>query len=96
KYDINRTWSVNLEISTRFVFTDYLDDVSSIFPDKTLLESTRGATAVLLSDRSLVEGIGEAGRQRGDTKGNDKFTFVGISLMKYFGGIECPSISKPR
>ncbi|MGB4960417.1 MAG: DUF6089 family protein, partial [Saprospiraceae bacterium] len=42
KYDINRTWSVNLEISTRFVFTDYLDDVSSIFPDKTLLESTRG------------------------------------------------------
>jgi Domain of unknown function (DUF6089) len=96
KFDINRTVSVNVEISTRFLFTDYLDDVSTVFPDKIVLQQTRGETAVALSDRSLADGLGEFGRQRGDTKGKDKYTFAGISFMKYFGGIECPAISKIR
>lgn len=94
KFDINRTVSVNIEVSTRFLFTDYLDDVSSVFPDKSELLNTRGEIAVALSDRSLIDGLGGAGRQRGDTKGNDKYTFAGISFMKYFGGIECPEISR--
>ncbi|MBK8624059.1 MAG: hypothetical protein IPN86_00340 [Saprospiraceae bacterium] len=94
KFDVNRTISFNIEVSTRFLFTDYLDDVSTVFPDKSALASSRGETAVSLSDRSLVDGIGDTGRQRGDTKGNDKYTFVGISIMKYFGGIECPEISR--
>ncbi len=94
KFDINRTVSVNIDISTRFLFTDYLDDVSTVFPDKVLLEASRGPIAVKLADRSLVDGLGSAGRQRGDTKGKDKYTFAGISFMKYFGGIECPEISK--
>ena len=96
KFDLNRTISVNVDISTRFLFTDYLDDVSTIFPDKTALIAARGETAVALSDRSLVEGLGDAGRQRGDKKGNDKYTFFGISFVKYFGGITCPDISKIR
>jgi len=96
KFDINRTVSVNVDISTRFLFTDYLDDVSTVFPDKVILLQTRGEIAVALSDRSLTDGLGEKGRQRGDTKGKDKYTFVGISFMKYFGGIECPEISKIR
>jgi hypothetical protein len=94
KFDINRTISINVDISTRFLYTDFLDDVSSVFPDKTTLKVNRGETAVALSDRSLIEGLGAAGRQRGDTKGKDKYTFVGISIMRYFGGIECPEISK--
>lgn len=96
KFDINRNISINIDISTRFLFTDYLDDVSTVYPDKTTLSSSRGEIAVALSDRSLVEGLGDEGRQRGDTKGKDKYTFVGISVMRYFGGIECPEISKIR
>ncbi len=96
KWDISADLSINVDISTRFLFTDYLDDVSSINTNKTVLEAVRGATAVALSDRSLVDGLGEAGRQRGDTKGKDKYTFVGISILKYFGGIECPEISQPK
>jgi hypothetical protein len=94
KFDINRTVSLNIEISTRFLFTDYLDDVSSVYADKSELLSNRGEIGVALSDRSLVEGLGAAGRQRGDTKGKDKYTFAGISIVRYFGGIECPEISK--
>jgi hypothetical protein len=96
KFDINRNISVNIDISTRFLFTDYLDDVSTVYPDLASLANSRGEIAAALADRSLVEGIGEEGRQRGDTKGNDKYTFVGVSIMRYFGGIECPEISKIR
>lgn len=90
KWDINRDWSINIEASTRFLATDFLDDVSTQFPNK----SSLSANAVLLSDRSLVEGLGDEGRQRGDTKSRDRYTFVGISLVRYFGGVECPRISK--
>ena len=96
KYDINTNISINIDISARFLFTDYLDDVSTVFPDKDRLLAERGETAVLLSDRSLADGLGDAGRQRGDTKEKDKYTFVGISIVKYFGGITCPEISKIR
>lgn len=96
KFDINRTTSVNIEVGARFLFTDYLDDVSTIFPEKTELIGTRGQIAAQLSDRSLVDGLGEAGRQRGDSKGNDKYTFAGISFVRYFGGITCPDISRIR
>lgn len=70
--------------------------MSKVFPDKDQLLTTRGEIAVALSDRSLIDGLGGAGRQRGDTKGKDKYTFFGISVMKYFGGIECPEISRIR
>ncbi|KXK37818.1 MAG: thrombospondin type 3 repeat-containing protein [Bacteroidetes bacterium OLB9] len=96
KFDINRDVSVNIEVSTRFLKTDYLDDVSSVYPDKQTLGDTRGPIAVALSDRSLVEGQGASGRQRGDTKSNDRYAFFGVSVMRYFGGIQCPEISKIR
>lgn len=96
KFDINRTTSVNIEVGARFLFTDYLDDVSTVFPEKSELLGTRGPIGVALSDRSLADGLGEAGRQRGDSKGNDKYTFVGISFVRYFGGITCPDISRIR
>lgn len=96
KWNINRLWSINFDVSNRFLFTDYLDDVSTVFPDKDALLANRGAIAVALSDRSLIDGLGDAGRQRGDTKGKDQYAFVGISVMRYFGGIECPVISQPK
>jgi hypothetical protein len=96
KFDLNRHVSLNVEISTRFLFTDYLDDVSTVFPDKVTLRDTRGEIAVSLADRSLIDGIGDAGRQRGDSKGNDRYVMAGIGIVRYFGGIACPEISRIR
>lgn len=96
KFDINRKVSVNIEIGTRFLFTDYLDDVSTVFPDKGTLKDTRGEVAVQLSDRSLIDGLGAEGRQRGDSKGNDRVVMAGIGIVRYFGGITCPEISRIR
>lgn len=99
KIDLSYEWSLNLEISGRRAFTDYLDDVSSQYPDMEDLENLRGPLAVALSDRSLPAGsdgirIGEAGRQRGNSRDNDNYLFVGIGLMYYFGDLKCPTYSK--
>lgn len=92
KFDLNPEWSINIEIGIRKVFTDYIDDVSQTYPDINALAQTRGPIAAELSDRSGVVGIGEPGRQRGNSRDNDTYNFFGISLMKYFGRLECPRI----
>lgn len=96
KWSTSKNASFFIEFSTRFLFTDYLDDVSTVYPDKETLEGNRGEIAVLLSDRSLIDGIGDAERQRGDTKNKDQYTFISLGMTRYFGGITCPDISKPR
>lgn len=94
KWDISDNYSLNVHIRYMRIFTDYLDDVSNTYPDFDVLEASRGATAVALSDRSLMDGIGIPGRQRGNSKDNDAIVMVGVSIMKYFGNLECPRISE--
>lgn len=94
KWDINYLWSINIEFTMRSLFTDYLDDVSKTYPSQAQLLSNRGVIAAELSDRSIEPQIGEAGRQRGDATRNDNYSFFGISVMRYFGSVECPKIVK--
>ena len=95
KYDIGEDITFGIEFTTRRVFTDYLDDVSTTYPNKARLQVVRGPEAVALSDRSLIDGIGEEGRQRGNSQDNDRYTFLSLTLTKYFGRLECPRISRP-
>ena len=99
KFSINYRWSINVEIYGRWLFTDYLDDVSTTYPDPNQLRQQRGDIAVQLSDRSIeVEEfprVGEPGRQRGDASRNDSFSFAIISINYYFGQLDCPRISRP-
>jgi hypothetical protein len=101
KVDLSYRWSLNLELSARRLFTDYLDDVSTVFADKDDLEKLRGDVAVALSDRSLpLAGINEdgslsrPGRQRGNSVTNDAYAFLGLGLVYYFGDLKCPDISR--
>lgn len=96
KWDISENFSINIQASYRRLNTDYLDDVSTNYPDQSTLLSQRGQIAVDLSDRSLVPGISTPGSQRGNSKDNDTYTFVGISIMKYFRRLDCPPISEPK
>lgn len=92
KWDISYDLSLNIEYSYRILFTDYLDDVSGTYPSQAELTAVRGATAAALSDRSAID-LGQEGNQRGNSKDNDSYTFLGLSIMKYFGRLECPKIS---
>ena len=96
KWDINVDWSINIEVGMRATGTDYIDDVSTIYPDLDLLASIRGQTAVDLSNRSLIPGVGVSGRQRGNSANNDNYVFIGIGIMRFFGQLPCPKIVKDR
>jgi hypothetical protein len=84
KYNIAGKWSVVGEIGYRTAFTDFLDDVSGVYPSKALLtDPTRNA----LSDRSGENtGIytGTPGSQRGDMRKRDTYMFAGLSLTYTF------------
>lgn len=96
KWDINIDWSFNLELSIHGSQSDYIDDVSAVYPDLNDLRTTRGQQAVDLSDRSIGGGIGEPGRQRGNSRNNDTYVFFGLSIMRYFGSLDCPRAVKKR
>ena len=99
KWDLNYYWSMNLELSGRFLFTDYLDDVSEVYADPNVLRALRGQIAFDLADRSDPDApggqIGRPGIQRGNSKNNDSYNFVLIGIAYYFGRVKCPPISRP-
>lgn len=92
KFDLSYRWSVNIEVSGRKLFTDYLDDVSGTYADSRDIRALRGETAVALADRSEEPKIGQPGRQRGNGKSNDMYAMLGIGIQYYFGSIRCPSL----
>lgn len=102
KIDLSYEWSLNFELAARHTFTDYLDDVSTVYADKDDLLRQRGELAVALSDRSLdLPGLGDAhlgepGTQRGDSNTKDVYVMMGIGLLYYFGDVRCPDYGKRR
>lgn len=97
KVALSEVWSLNFEISARKLFTDYLDDVSKTYPNMNDVRKQHGDIAVSLSDPSLTidsqPKVGQFGRQRGDSRSNDMYTFLGVSLLYYFGDLRCPPVT---
>ncbi|HEY1025942.1 MAG TPA: DUF6089 family protein [Sphingobacteriaceae bacterium] len=84
KYNITGNWNLAAEIGYRTAFSDYLDDVSTVYPDRTTLASPE---ARQLSDRSALSI--PAGVQRGDFRKRDTYMFVGLSLSFTFVTQKC-------
>jgi hypothetical protein len=93
KYDLSYRWSLNVEFSTRKIFTDYLDDVSGTYADPRDIRALYGDVAVALADRSVEPQIGLQGRQRGNGRRNDTYMFLTVGVMYYFGQIRCPQMA---
>lgn len=90
KVDVTFDWSINIFVSSRRLFTDYLDDVSTSYPDKGDLEEIREELSILYSDRTL-NNSGTIGYQRGNSQSNDSYAFFGIGLVYNFARINCPT-----
>lgn len=95
KVDLNYAWSLNLEISGRKLFTDYLDDVSGVYTSPADLQEARGSLAVQLADRSWEvsptrQPVMRAGMQRGDKRGADSYAIVSLGLVYNFAQVKCP------
>ncbi len=95
KYSLTSRLNLGLEVLFRFAQTDYLDDVSTTyaglaaFPTKADGSAT---VAAVLQDRSYATGavpIGEAGRQRGNSRDKDQFATVELTLGILFTSYRC-------
>ncbi len=80
KANVSKTFSIGLEWGMRYAFTDYLDDVSGTYADPDVIRSERGNIAHELANRSTLADDQLNGRQRGNSKTNDWYSFALISL----------------
>ena len=75
--DINKKASVFCEFTARKSFTDYLDDVSTVYYDNLSLEYLKGKEAAELADRHTTGYVAIHGQKRGNSNQNDTyFTLV--------------------
>jgi hypothetical protein len=81
RFRVTRRFGMSIEAGARRLFTDYLDDVSTTYPDKDILFADHGEIAVLLSDRSIDgQALNNTDRQRGNASDRDWYMFAGITL----------------
>jgi hypothetical protein len=90
KIKATRFGYLSFQVDARKTFTDYIDDVSTTFVDKTALLVSNGATAVALSDRSnpdgRIIGFSDPGAIRGNPRNNDNFFFLSVQYNIVLGG----------
>lgn len=85
---LNEKIQFNAKVGFRETFTDYLDDVSGLYPDKFKLDDISRA----LSDRSGEKTnnyIGNYRTQRGDLRKRDRYMFVGLGISFTFVSSRC-------
>lgn len=84
RYEINQEWTIGAELIHRITFTDYMDDVSTVYYDNGIITQTQGELAGYFADPSLGYYIDERGNeiplnstftgaQRGDPTDNDAY-----------------------
>ncbi len=90
KLTINKVWSVGLEFSHRKTFTDYLDDVSTVYYDPAALSQAYGPLSASMADPSLglIPGASSPAAdgtpaQRGDAA-KDSFMSLELSVSYIF------------
>lgn len=103
KFRVNEFINVNLEVSYHFVFSDYLDDVSTTYAEEYL-----NSTAELLGDRKEEVGVTnptfydqiQPGSRRGNPDDNDSFLHIGVKFEVFlprnlFSGKDKAILKKP-
>jgi opacity protein-like surface antigen len=87
KYNFADNFNIGLELGYRNTFTDYLDDVSGVYVDKTQLATLSSQLASDLSDRSAEVNNGTSVAETFTMRGDDTRS---ISLSYTLTPIKCP------
>ncbi len=91
-------WMLGIEMSYRKTFSDYIDDVSTIYYNNDKIYAERGEMAAYLADPSLgyyIDDNGnqiplnstEEGMQRGDPEDKDAFVTGSITVRFFLAGL---------
>jgi hypothetical protein len=96
KFMLSKQWVMQVEIASRRTFTDYIDDISGVYPDASQIGYFVNGVdmAEILYDRSPELGIipiGYPGKQRGTSKDKDRFNFYSIGFTYTFIRKKCPT-----
>lgn len=83
KFPIGRYTSLNLDMTVRKTFTDYLDDVSTVYANPASIAAAGGEVAAALADRSVNGNA--VGSQRGNANINDSYFLVGLKFQRTLG-----------
>ncbi|GAA4755251.1 DUF6089 family protein [Flavisolibacter ginsenosidimutans] len=96
KFNLSEDIRLGVEVGMRRLFTDYLDDVSTSYPDAAELLAAKGPKAVELSYRGNQVpgetagypdvGFASKGAERGNPKTKDWYYFTGVHLTFRIGG----------
>lgn len=95
KYNLAGNWTLGGEFGYRTSFSDYLDDVSGVYPVVSAYYPESGPDRVNLTDRTEdINGnrLFGPGQQRGDSKKRDSYFFTGITLTYTFSNCNCPRV----
>jgi opacity protein-like surface antigen len=88
EYSLNEDMRIGLEFGYRKTFTDYIDDVSTVYVDENALLNARGQTAVDLAWRGDEKGgspYPAAGYPRGNSTRKDGYYYIAITYtVRYF------------
>ena len=94
RFSLSRNFDLEIETGFRKTFTDYLDDVSGLYPDLQELRSQMGETASILSDpidRGLYPEGGEAVNGiRGDRTQADWYIYTCVRVSYIIDWVKCP------
>jgi len=78
---LSRQWRIKAEFVQHFLFTDYLDDTSTKYPDSTEVSATpNGYYAAIFSSRRL-NGFPDYRRNRGNEGANDNYVNVSVGII---------------
>jgi len=85
KFRVSENVVLAYEVGFRKLFTDYLDDVSTFYVDKTILQNAKGGQAVELAYRAGELKGGNttypvSGTKRGSSKYKDMYYYTGIRV----------------
>lgn len=84
KFSLSKNISIACEWGLRKTFTDYLDDVSTVYADPLILATENSSISAILSDRTIYglneEPVSNVGKQRGDSSTKDWYSFAGVTI----------------
>ncbi len=85
KFRLAKSTSLLLDVGFRKTFTDYLDDVSTVYADPALLNIAQPNIPVSqLADKSLISN--DIGSPRGNPLCNDSYVIIGLKFEYILGG----------
>lgn len=93
KYNISGFFTLGLDIGVRKTYSDYVDDVSTIYADNKSILKLRGEQYALLADPNQTQpntNLYRQGDQRGLTSNDDWYYSAGISLIYTLPASSCP------